>query len=58
MTDIALQHRLHKRHLQQQLKEWNMKADSTTVPSFKALQVRPRLLTRVQKEQKELNKNC
>ena len=56
MTDIARQHRLQKRHLQQQLKEWNdMKADTTTVHSFKELQVRSGLLTRLEKEQKELN---
>ena len=59
MTDIARQHRLHKRHMQQQLKEWNdMKADSATVHSFKELQVRSDLLTRMRKEQNNSMKNC
>ena len=55
MTDIARQYRLQKRHLQQQLKEMNdMKTDSTTVHSFKELQIRSDLVIRLQKEQKEL----
>ena len=58
MTDIARQYRHQKRHLQQQLKEWNdMKTDSTTVHSLKELQIRSDLLIRLQKEQKELSKN-
>ena len=56
MTDIARQYRLQKRHLQQQLKEWNdMKTDSTTVHSLKELQIRSDLLICLQKEQKELS---
>ena len=56
MTDIARQSSLQKRHLQQQLKEWNdMKTDSTTVHSLKELQIRSDLLIRLQKEQKELS---
>ena len=56
MTDIARQYRLQKRHLQQQLIEWNdIKTDSTTVHSLKELQIRSDLLIRLQKEQKELS---
>ena len=56
-TNIGRQHRLHKRHLQLQLKEWNdVKADSTTVHSlFKELQVHSDLFTRMQKERKQSN---
>ena len=41
--------------MQQQLKEWNMKTDSTTVHSLKELQFRSDLLIRLQKEQRELS---
>ena len=58
MTDLARQYRLHKHHLQQQLKEWNdMEADSTTVRSLEELQIRSDLLIRMQKEPKELIKH-